>query len=98
MKVSETKQVTLELPMNVYEEILAAQERQQIQNIAEFIQEAVMEKLTRMTWQQNLEALQSEIRKAGGLRLSGSKEEMIERLRETRREIFEAEYAHLYRQ
>jgi hypothetical protein len=29
--------------------------------------------------------------------LQGSKEEVIERLRETRRQIFETEYAHLYR-
>ncbi|MFQ5859434.1 MAG: hypothetical protein ACE5LU_27875 [Anaerolineae bacterium] len=57
MNTTKTKQVTLTLPMGVYEAMMAAQERQQIRSIAEFIQEAVMEKLARMTWQQNLEAL-----------------------------------------
>jgi hypothetical protein len=56
-----------------------------------------MEKVARMRWQSNLADLRSEIREAGGLKLRGSKEDVIERLRETRRQIFEAEYAHLYR-
>lgn len=97
MNTTKTKQVTLTLPVSVYEEMVAAQERQQIGSVAEFIRDAVVEKLTRMNWQHNLEALRREIRQAGGLRLGGNKEQIIERLRETRREIFEAEYAHLYR-
>jgi hypothetical protein len=67
------------------------------ESVAGFIREAVEEKVTRMRWQRNLESLRREIREAGGLELEGSKEEVIERLRKTRREIFETEYAHLYR-
>jgi predicted CopG family antitoxin len=92
----ETKRVTLTLPINVYEELLEVK-KEESHSVADFVRMAVSEKLTRMRWQRNLEDLRREIREAGGLELRGSKEEVIERLRETRREIFETEYAHLYR-
>ena len=97
MGASETTRVTLVLATDIYEEIATAKERNETRSIAGFIREAVEEKVARMRWQRNLEELRSEIREAGGLELKGSKEEVIERLRETRRQIFEAEYAHLYR-
>ena len=97
MSTSETRRVTLVLPTDLYQEIITARERQETRSIAGFIREAVEEKVSRMRWQRNLEELRREIREAGGLELQGSKEEVIERLRETRRQIFEAEYAHLYR-
>jgi hypothetical protein len=43
-------------------------------------------------------ALQKQVRAAGGFQLGNTKEEVIAKLREQRQEIFEAEYAHLYRQ
>jgi len=92
----ETKRVTLTLPTNVYEELLEAKGEEN-HSVADFVRTAVVEKLARMRWQRNLKDLRREIREAGGLELRGSKEEVIERLRETRREIFETEYAHLYR-
>ena len=92
----ETKRVTLTLPINVYEEVLGAKE-EEAHSVADFVRAAVVEKLARMHWQRNLEDLRREIREADGLELRGSKEEVIERLRETRRAIFETEYAHLYR-
>jgi hypothetical protein len=85
------------LPTDIHQEITFAKERQETRSVAAFIREAVEEKVARMRWQRNLEDLRREIREAGGLELPGSKEEIIERLRETRREIYEAEYAHLYR-
>jgi predicted CopG family antitoxin len=92
----ETKRITLTLPTHVYEELLEAKEKE-TRSVADFVRAAVVEKLARIRWQRNLEDLRREIREAGGLKLRGSKEEVIERLRETRREIFETEYAHLYR-
>jgi len=97
MSATETTRVTLALPTDVYREIAAAKERRETSSVAGFIREAVEEKVNRMRWQRNLTALRSEIGEAGGLRLQGSKEEIIERLRETRRQIFATEYAHLYR-
>ena len=92
----ETKRITLTLPISMYEEVLGAKE-EETRSVADFVRAAVVEKLARMHWQRNLEGLRREIREAGGLKLRGSKEEVIERLRETRREILETEYAHLYR-
>ena len=51
----------------------------------------------RQSWLRELHELQELIREQGGLRIGTTKEEVIEKLRQTRREIFEAEYAHLYR-
>jgi len=97
MSTTETTRVTLALPKEIYQEIAAAKERHETDSVAGFIREAVEEKVNRMRWQRNLAALRSEIEQAGGLRLQGSKEEILERLREARRQIFATEYAHLYR-
>ena len=97
MSTSETTRVTLVLPNEIYQEITAAKERQETRSVAGFIRAAVEEKVNRMRWQRDLADLRSDIREAGGLRIQGSKEEILGRLRETRRKIFEAEYAHLYR-
>ena len=43
-------------------------------------------------WQRNLKELQEEIQKSGGLGLGKTKEEVIEALRRSRQEIFDAEY------
>mgnify|MGYP006955168391 CR=1 FL=1 len=43
------------------------------------------------------ETLREQIRREGGLHVGATKEDVVERLRQTRREIFDAEYAHLYR-
>jgi hypothetical protein len=51
----------------------------------------------RHAWRRDLTALRDQIREEGGLQIGTTKEEVVERLRQTRREIFEAEYAHLYR-
>ena len=97
MSAPETARVTLMLPTDIRQEITSAKERQETRSVVGFIREAVEEKVARMRWQRNLEDLRREIREAGGLELQGSKKEIIERPRETRREIYEAEYAHLYR-
>ena len=97
MSASDTVRVTLALPTDTYQEITAAKERQETSSISGFIREAVEEKVTRIRWQRALAELRAEIQEAGGLKLQGNKEEVIERLRETRRQIFETEYAHLYR-
>jgi hypothetical protein len=52
--------------------------------------------LQRQAWQQEFRELQKQVRAAGGIQLGATKEEVIAKLREQRRQIFEAEYAHLY--
>jgi hypothetical protein len=48
-------------------------------------------------WQSDLKTIRDEIERDGILLAGLTEEETLNRLRETRREIFEAEYAHLYR-
>ncbi|MCP4426355.1 MAG: type II toxin-antitoxin system prevent-host-death family antitoxin [Chloroflexi bacterium] len=48
-------------------------------------------------WAAQLQQLRQRIAKTGGIMNGFTKEEIVERLRQTRQEIFEAEYAHLYR-
>ncbi len=96
MVSAETKRIALELPWGIYQEVATAKKRQETSSIAEFVRQAVIEKVARVRWQHNLSDLRAEIREAGGLKLQGSKEQVIERLRETRRQVFAAEYAHLY--
>ena len=91
-----TKKVTLELPVSVYEqlqELAAVEQKDPIEVITELVDVAHQ----RQSWLRELEELQDLIREQGGLQISTNKEEMLEQLRQTRREIFEAEYAHLYR-
>ena len=88
--------VKLELPISVYEqlqELAAVEQKDPIEVITELIDKAHQ----RQSWLRELEELRDLIREQGGLQISTNKEEMLEQLRQTRREIFEAEYAHLYR-
>jgi len=75
-----------------------------VPSLDEFARQAIEDKLERLERQQayrrELEKLRQGIREAGGLKALGlgeTKEEIIESLRRTRQEIFEEEYAHLYR-
>lgn len=87
--------VTIQLPANVYAEIqsLAAEEQS---DPAAIIGRLVSIASQQRAWLRDLAALRKQIRQDGGLQVGSSKDEVIERLRRTRREIFAAEYAHLY--
>ncbi len=50
----------------------------------------------RRAWHTDLASLREQIRQDGGLQVGNTKDEVVEQLRQTRRQIFEAEYAHLY--
>ena len=51
----------------------------------------------RRAWLHGWAELRSLIEQEGGLQVGATKEEIVEKMRQTRYEIFEAEYAHLYR-
>jgi len=50
-----------------------------------------------LTWQEGLAQLQASIAAHGGLNVGETTEEIVEHMRRIRQEIFEEEYAHLYR-
>jgi hypothetical protein len=88
--------VTIQLPASLYAELqtLAADEQT---DPVEVIRRLVAMANQRHAWRRDLTAVRDQIREEGGLQIGTTKEEVVERLRQTRREIFEAEYAHLYR-
>ncbi len=88
--------VTLNLPAGLYaklEELAAESDSTPIDEIATLIEEAK----SRRAWLRALDDFSKEIQENDNRENVPDQEELIEQLRKTRREIFEAEYAHLYR-
>ena len=92
----DTTHVTLQLPARLYAELqsLAAEERT---DPVEVIARLVAVAHQRRVWISDLAALRDQIRRDGGVQVGTTKDAVVERLRQTRHDIFEAEYAHLYR-
>lgn len=63
---------------------------------AEIKTEPVTEAIDTDDWATRLQHLQQLIAETGGIMIGLTKDEIVERMRQTRQEIFEAEYAHLY--
>lgn len=74
-------------------------------SLEEFKQDIVAEVLASLdatedapgSWHEELEALRASIAAQGGLDVGETTEEIVEHMRRTRQEIWDAEYAHLYR-
>jgi hypothetical protein len=47
----------------------------------------------RRAWLRDLTALREQIERDGGLSVGASREEVVQRMRQTRQDIFDAEYA-----
>lgn len=92
----DTELVTLQLPANLYEKLqtLATKEHTDLVGV---ITQLVTDAYQQGGWRQDLAALRQQIQDDGGLQLSNRKDEVVTQLRQTRHEIFETEYAHLYR-
>jgi hypothetical protein len=91
-----TELVSLQLPASLYEKLqtIATEENTDVVGaIAQFVATANQKK----SWLQDLANLRQQIQTEGGLQIGNTKEEIAAKLHQTRQEIFEAEYAHLYR-
>ncbi len=88
--------IPLLLPPQLYADLEELALNAQVDPV-EIITRLVANAQARQTWIRNLNALREEIRKEGELQVGRTKDEVVDTLRKTRREIFEAEYAHLYR-
>jgi hypothetical protein len=84
------------IPADLYAELQALAEEENT-TPAEIIERLLTAALQRRAWLSDLAALREQIQQDGGLHVGESGEAVLERMRETRRQIFEAEYAHLYR-
>jgi hypothetical protein len=90
------KSVTLQLPKSLYAELESLASDEQADMVEMLTRWAKLAR-QRRTWLQGWQDLQELIRQEGGLQVGATREEVVEQMRKTRREIFEAEYAHLYR-
>lgn len=92
----QAKTVMLELPSDVYQswQQLAAEEQA---DLIEMLRHWIQLAGQRRAWRQDLQDLRHLIQQEGGLQVGMTKEQVVEQMRKTRQEIFEAEYAHLYR-
>ena len=88
--------VTIQLPYNIYTELLSLK-TDEAKEPSEIIASLVKDAHNHLAWIHDLTMLRDEIRKQGGLNIGKTDEEIVENLRQTRKEIFEAEYSHLYR-
>ncbi len=91
-----TETVTLQLPISLYADLadLASEAHQDpVAIIAEWVEEVRQRRL----WQQGWADLRAEVQKDGGFSPEAPSEEFVTLTRRSREEIFEAEYAHLYR-
>lgn len=90
-----TPVVTIQFPASLYADLQSLASEEQTDPI-EIISRLVSMANQRRAWLRDLAALREQIRRDGGLQVGDTKDAVVERLRQTRREIFEAEYAHLY--
>lgn len=88
--------VTVELPTPLFEKLQELAEAEQTDPVT-VVTRLISLAHQRQSWLRDLDRLREDIRQEGGLSLGATREEVIERLRQTRRDLFEAEYAHLYR-
>ncbi len=92
----DTITTTIQLPSDLYEEIeaIAAEEQS---NPSEMLSDLLKKAVQQYLWRKGWRDLSALIQRDGGLNVGTTTEEIVEHMRKTRQEIFEAEYAHLYR-
>ena len=94
-----SREIVWEVPEGLYRELVRAQEELSYPNLIALVSQAVQRYLAEIqheAWWHEFRQLQQDVRATGGFGLGETKEEVIANLREQRRQIFEAEYAHLY--
>lgn len=88
--------VDLQVPTSLYTELETLAKEENTEPVA-ILSQLIKAARQRRAWLDDLAALRTQIAQEGGLQVGSSKEEVVDQLRQTRRDIFEAEYAHLYR-
>ncbi len=87
--------IPVQLPAEVYTKLTQLAAEEQV-DPAEVVSRLIDAATQHRVWLRNLSALREQIQRDGGIHVGDSREEVVERMRQTRQEIFDAEYAHLY--
>ena len=88
--------MTLTLPARLYTDLQSLATEEQV-DLVEMLSRWADLARQRRTWLQGWQELRTLIKQEGGLQIGATKDEVVEQMRKTRHEIFETEYAHLYR-
>jgi predicted transcriptional regulator len=91
----ETKLFALQIPEGLYERLQALAKNTNTDPIS-LLHAWVEQTNQQKKWLQDLKNLRQQIEDEGGELLDFTQDEVIAQLRQTRQEIFESEYAHLY--
>jgi len=86
---------SVQLPAQLYADLRILADDEQL-DPTEVIARLVAAARQQRSWRHGLQLLREQIIKDGGLQIGTTKDDVVARLRQTRRKIFEAEYAHLY--
>ena len=95
-----SREIVWEIPEGLYGELMRAQKELAYPNMISLVSQAVqryLSEIKRDAWLGEFHNLQKLVRASGGLNIGETKEETISKLREQRRQIFEEDYADLYR-
>ena len=92
----DTKLVNLQVNSNLYEKLQTLATEKHTDPVS-IITQLITEAYQQRHWLQDLTVLRQQIQAQNDSRLGNTKEEIIAQLRQMRQEIFETEYAHLYR-
>lgn len=93
------KEIVWQVSDTMYKELKQVQQELSFPSLLDLLNQAVQRYLAEVrheTWQQEFRQLQRQVRASGWFQLGQSKEEIINRLREQRRQIFDSDYADLY--
>ncbi len=90
-----TSKISVQLPPELYGKLLQLATEEQVDPV-EIVARLVDAATQRRAWLRTLDELREQIKRDGGLHVGANRDEVVERLRQTRQDIFDAEYAHLY--
>lgn len=95
-----SREIVWKIPEGLYGELIWAQKELAYPNLIALVSQAVQRYLADIkhdSWIREFHQLQRLVRTSGGFGLGETKEEVMNKLREQRQQIFEEDYAHLYR-
>ncbi|WP_417911874.1 hypothetical protein [Candidatus Electronema sp. TJ] len=93
------KEIVWHISDAMYNEMTQAQRELSFPSLMDLLTLAVQRYLAEVQhekWQQQFRQLQQDVRASGGFHLGLTKEEVIKKLREQRRQLFESDYADMY--
>ncbi len=94
-----SRKIVWQVPEDLYRELVRAQKELDYPTLPDLISQSVQRRLAEIRQERYLaefRKLQRQVRASGGFQLGDTEDEVIARLRENRKQIFEKEYAHLY--